>query len=225
MLDLRSFNNSLVKEAQKQLVTFEEFKNLHKGIKTEGGKPTAEAIIASITEVVSLTDGYKIIFESGKELTLRFNGTSVTFTGGKNYRGGVLLSDITKSRNMDRGHLRYVLDNQSFLFERLIGICHCIDNDIMPIDFRGLAVNVMDGTGNMYTAQKLGLMPNFNITNLEWTLKDDNLVAGRKITGLVQRTGSVWSFSANDIALKQIYQTKDNDAIKKYCEEHLEKIK
>lgn len=226
MLEIRKFNDGLVVEAQKGIVDFDVFKKMHHGKYTEGGRLTCEAVVASIVNLDKLVDGYKIDFETGKSIIIRFNGTSELITvDGRHIKGGVNLKNITKSRNMDNGHIRYVIEDQSFMIERLIGICKCIEENELPTDFRGLVVNVMDGTGNMYTSAKLKMMPNFNLDNLEWTLSEDNLVAGRKITGLVKRTGSVWRFSANDIALRQVYQTKDNNAIKNYCINNLEKIK
>jgi hypothetical protein len=89
--------------------------------------------------------------------------------------------------------------------------------DELPDTFSGLTINVLDGSGNIYTAEYLGIKPDYRLCNLEWTLNLDNLNHGRMIKGMYKRTGHVHRFSANDIQLYQLYQTKDTAKLKAYC--------
>ena len=213
---LRAFNETLKKDAQKKIITFSEYKKLHSEEKTEKEVLTYEATIASIESVEAVKCGYIIKFDFDKIVTVLFSGTIIIETGGRTTYGGYEPNG-TSNKNIDKGHVRLNLNGQSFCIEKLIGICECILADELPETFSGLTVNVLDGTGNIYTAEWLGLKPNYSLDNLEWTLNLDNLTHGRMIKGMYKRTGRVYKFSANDEELIQVYQTKDNDALKEYC--------
>lgn len=215
-MDLVRFNSTLEPQAQKRIVTFDDYKLLHGGKKTAADKLTYEATIASIESVEKKPAGYIIKFNGGKELSVLYNGMTILTENGNTTYGGYDPFG-NNHRNLDKGHFRVNLNGQSFIIEKLIGICECILADKLPDSFNGLTVNVKDGSGNIYTAEYLGIKPDYSLDNLEWTLNLDNLSHGRIIKGMYKRTGHVYRFSANDTELYQLYQTKDTTILKKYC--------
>jgi len=203
-LTITELNNTLKKEAQIETITFEEFKRLHK---SQGSK--LDRMVASIKSVEPMEDGYELHidnFNDGeKVIKVRHNGK--VSINGSSYR------ELVDNKSM---HLRINHNNNSIVVEKLIMICKCIVDNELPIRFKGLCVNVMDGSGNIMTANELGIKPDYNIENLEWTLSYRNLIHGKKIYGLFKTTGHAYRYSANDELLNQIYVTRDEEQIKEY---------
>jgi hypothetical protein len=207
-LTITELNNTLKKEAQIETITFEEFKKLHK---SQGSK--LDRMVASIKSVEPMEDGYELHidnFNDGeKVIKVRHNGK--VSINGSSYR------ELVDNKSM---HLRINHNNNSIVVEKLIMICKCIVDNELPIRFRGLCVNVMDGSGNIMTANELGIKPDYSIENLEWTLSYRNLIHGKKIYGLFKTTGRVYRYSANDELLNQIYVTRDEEQIKEYMNDN-----
>lgn len=207
-LTINQLNQSLAKEAQITTVTFHVFKSLHlnKGTKLE-------KMIASIRKVVQLTDGYEIHINnyngSEKIIIVKFNG-SVSINGST-------FRQLVDAKSM---HLRINHINNSIIIEKLIGICECILHDELPMSMRGLCVNVMDGSGNIITADELGIKTSYHPENLEWTLNYRNATHGRNIKKLFNITGKVYRYSANDDTLNQVLATKDSNKIKEYMKQN-----
>ena len=205
-LTISELNKTLTEEAQIETISFEEFKQLHK---SNGSK--LDRMVASIKSVEPIANGYKLIIKkyngNEKEIMILFNG--------KVSINGSAFKELVDTKSM---HLRVNHNNNSIVVEKLIMICKCIIDNELPIRFKGLCVNVMDGSGSLTTADELGVKPDYNIENLEWTLNYRNLLHGKKIYGVYNLTEHVYRYSANDDALNQVWATQNSEEIKKYLE-------
>lgn len=203
-LTIQELNNTLAEEAKIETITFEEFRKLHK---SQGSK--LDRMVASINSVKHMEDGYELHIDNfkGGEKVVKVRHNGKVSINGSSFR------ELVDNKSM---HLRINHNNNSIVVEKLIMICKCIVDNELPIRFKGLCVNVCDGSGNIITANELGIKPDYSIENLEWTLNYRNLLHGRKIRGLYDLTGHVYRYSANDEALNQIYATKNEEQIKEY---------
>lgn len=205
-LTITELNNTLSQESKIQVIPFRQFKQLHNGKGTK-----LEKMVASINNVVPTEDGYKININNyrGGEKIIQIKEDGKVSINGSAFR------ELVDANSL---HLRVNHNNNSIVIEKLMLICKCIVDDELPVSFRGLCVNVMDGSGNIMTADELGIKPDYRLENLEWTLTYRNSTHGNKIKALNKLTGHVYRYSANDDTLYQIFVTQSSDNIKKYLE-------
>lgn len=216
MLSLKKLNETLERETKIKIISFEQFKKLHLG----NEKSTKlDRAVAKIDMVIKCDQGYLVKFIDG-------NSWGVWYSGHMNKNGH------TPTRNIDvaTGRIRQNnfgnIANTSMYPEKLIGICNCILQDELPISFKGVVVNVCDGSGKDETAAELGIPYNIREYNLEWTLDDRNFHQhGRAIKKLKDITGHCYRFSANDKALYEALQLKNERWIRHYMLMHYPKVK
>lgn len=215
MNSISELNQSLCSDNQLQIVTLEEFKRLHKGNRNS---TKFERFVASIKKVEDVGDGYRFTIDNG-------NGTIKTLSALTN--GLVTFNDGTFRYNLDtnKGHYRVNCNNNTILVEKLIGLGKLIIDDELPNSFRGLCVNVLDASGNPFTAQKLGIKVDLSLRNIEWTLNDWNFKHGRRVVKFFKETGHVYRISANDKEFAEAYQLKTNEEILEYVSTHCEQVK
>jgi len=212
---LEAFNATRPEELRVKIVTFEQFKKLHKNISSN--KATFDNVVANIKEVKIIDDGYTILFENGNRYSVWYNGQTQNCNGHKkafNHNG--------RTRDVNIGGYNI---NSSILPEKMIGICSAILNDELPETIENMTINVMDGSGNLFTAFELGVIPNLKEENLEWTTSEQNFIHGRHIKLLHKHTGHVYKFSANDDYLSKAISLGKTKEIIEHCEAHCELVK
>lgn len=74
----------------------------------------------------------------------------------------------------------------------------------MSTSYKDWDTNVMDGSGSVLTAFKLGIPVNYHPDNIEWCTRLENSVHGSMIIEMEKRTGHVYRYSANDVILRTI---------------------
>lgn len=211
------FNDSLDVKEQKEIVCFNCFKRNNRN-----STNSTDSLVATIEKVHFGNNSMYIAFESGKTLELEFNG------GYKKYRvNGVLSAErnLNTEIRIERGHIQLNIEGNTLLLERLIAICYDIVNNEMPLSYKGWIANVMDGSGSVLTACKLGISPNYHPDNLEWCTYTANGLHGSMIMEMYRRTGHVYRFSANDSILRTIFLKNDNSELINYCNKNLVMIK
>ena len=209
-LSIKQLNNTLADEAKIDVVTYNKFKIIDhsKGTKFD-------RIIAASDYARKLPDGYELVlFFNGGKKSIRVNYNGEISVNGSEYK--------FRQDKHSNGHSRINHLNDSLLAERLIMVCKNIIDDEMPVSYRGIVCNVMDGTGAKNTADELGLPVNMKEENLEMTLKKRNLRHGSIIKKLVKITGKVYKFSANDKTLYDLIDVGTDEQIKEYMETHYE---
>ncbi|MGB4093054.1 MAG: hypothetical protein WBK46_14125 [Ruminococcus flavefaciens] len=72
-------------------------------------------------------------------------------------------------------------------FERIILLANDIKNNRVAASYKDLEANVKDCTGNISTAIKFNRTPNFNIYNLEWCTKSQNVKHYHMINDIFQK--------------------------------------
>ena len=208
VLSITQLNLTLSEEAQIQVVSFEDFKKLHKEHGTK-----FERMIANIDYIKRIQNGYEFgiynIKGKHKKVEVFNNGT-------------VSINDSWPDKLYDyaSGHLRININNNSILVEKMILTCEAILNDELPSSFKNLCVNCKNGCGSVYTANALGLQSDYSLDNLEWTLSFRNLIHGRYIKKVYEVTNMPYKFSANDYKLFEILALNNDEEIKKYLEEN-----
>jgi hypothetical protein len=195
MLGIKNLNKTIKREARVDVVTVDEFRKLHENTPTT----KIDGVVRAIVDVQKLVNGYFVTFSTGDTVQVTYDGAF-----GKNGEIPYERFDAQTGRSRVKV-LRY---NSSLYAEKLIGICDAWLNNELPSTFRGLVVNVMDGTANLYTANKLGLKPNFHEDNLEWTTQGRNTWHGKHILKIASKTKCVYKYSANDQALIDAWDTK-----------------
>ncbi len=210
-----AFNNKL--KAPKPIVCFNCFKANNRN--SENG---IDALVASIDKVYKSNNCMYIAFETGKSLELDFNG------GYKKYRKDGFIANmcsIDTSIRLENGHIQLKIEGRTILLECLVAICDNIINNQMPISYKGWVANVMDGSGSVLTACKLGISPDYHPDNVEWCTSKSNGIHGSMIMEMYKRTGHVYRFSANDTILRDIFLENDNNELINYCNNNLVLIK
>lgn len=168
-------------------VNFETFKKLHKD-DTEG----RDLLISNIKEVNVFDNGITVTFNNDKKITALSNGVIYK---GKYVVGKKAKYDGGRARVVGLGEYKL---NTSIYSEFIWGIAACYLNDVFSESFDGLVVNVMDGTGNQWTAYKLGGIVNCHPSNLEWTTKERNSKHGQIIKKLMNNKCKAYKFSSWD---------------------------
>ncbi len=212
----RKFNETLSPEAQTKIVDFKAFKKFHK---ERNDKFNLEKMVAYIEKVTLYNDCVIAYFESGSAIRVGFNGTyekynckqRLSSTGGVGTGVGI----------DKKGHIKISVNGIQMYLERFIILCLDVANNELALSYKGWTSNVKDGSGSIYTAKKLGIPVNFCPGNLEWCLCGDNAVHGHMIQGMKYKTGHVYRFSANNRTLREIYCTKSDAELKKYCDANL----
>ena len=201
----------------KQIVNFEVFKILNRN-----NNNGINALVASIKRVCQGENSMYIEFESGKALELDFNGGYTKY----NRKGKVASKcSINTGIRLVEGHIQLKVEGRTILIERLMAICRDIINDKMPTSYEGLLANVMDGSGSVFTASKLGIPVNYHPDNIEWCETSENSVHGSMIMNMKKITGHVYRYSADDVILRIIFSKNDNDELRNYCQNNLVRIK
>lgn len=173
---------------------------------------TLDGLVARISVVYALSEAYIIYFKNGTFIEVYHDGRI-----SKNAAVPAFKMTMTDSHSRIVNLLGY---NSSIFAEKLIGIAISWLTNQLPETFTGLVVNVKDGSGTLETARKLGIPVDLSPYNLEWTLPEDNIAHGRRLMSLAKRTGKVYRFSANDRKLKEVYQLKDDAALRDYMDAH-----
>lgn len=201
-MNTKEFNRTLCDKAQTNLVDFETFKRVNLNKKAS----TVEGLLARISKVEKTTDGYvtTITYSNGEDVvTVKNDGTF--FINNRN----------KESVKTDSGHIRLAINNVSFIAERWMAMMNDIEADCMPISYKGWTCNVMDCSGNIYTARRLGIKVNISPDNLEWCLKSFQLPHYKVVEKVWKHTGKNIALSAFDDAV-QISQTKSIEELIKY---------
>lgn len=212
---LEDFNATCPEELRVKIVTFDQFKKLHKN--TNGNKATFDTVVANIKEVKIIDGGYTVLFENGKKYSVWYNGQTQNGRGHKkayNHNG--------RTRDVNIGGYNI---NSSTFPEKMIGICSAILNNELPESINNMTINVMDGSGNLLTAIELGVIPNLHEENLEWTTTEQNFIHGGHIKLLLKHTGHVYRFSANDDYLSKALSLGKTKEICDHCVAHCELVK
>ena len=201
----------------KQIVNFEVFKILNRN-----NNNGINALVASIKRVYQGENSMYIEFESGRALELDFNGGYTKYN-----RNGKVANkcSINTGIRLVEGHIQLKVEGRTILIERLMAICRDIINDKMPTSYEGLLANVMDGSGSVFTASKLGIPVNYHPDNIEWCETSENSVHGSMIMNMKKITGHVYRYSADDVILRIIFSKNDNDELRNYCQNNLVRIK
>lgn len=199
------------------IISFNLFKQLNRN--SNNG---IDALVASIYRVYQGNDCMYIEFETGRALELDFNGGYTKYK-----RNGTVASkcSIDKEMRLEKGHIQLKIEDRTILLERLIAICHDIINNTMPTSYSDLVANVMDGSGSVLTASKLGIPVNYHPDNIEWCTRPANGVHGSMIKKMQEKTGHVYRFSANDVILRIIFLNNNINTLKNYCQNNLVQIK
>ncbi|MDE6426038.1 MAG: hypothetical protein K2K89_07875 [Ruminococcus sp.] len=198
-------------------MNFEVFKILNRN-----NNNGINALVASIKRVYQGENSMYIEFESGRALELDFNGGYTKYN-----RNGKVASkcSINTGIRLVEGHIQLKVEGRTILIERLMAICRDIINDKMPTSYEGLLANVMDGSGSVFTASKLGIPVNYHPDNIEWCETSENSVHGSMIMNMKKITGHVYRYSADDVILRIIFSKNDNDELRNYCQSNLLEIK
>lgn len=211
------YNNSLSSKNKKLIVDFAKFKSMNE--ESENG---IDKMVASIKRVCQGIDCMYVEFDDNKIMELDFKG------GYKKYRSNETLASQrslgTKMRT-ENGHIQLKIDKNTILFERMIAICYDITQNKMPDSYKDWVANVMDGSGSVLTAAKLGIPVNYHPDNIEWCSRKENGVHGYMIMEMYKRTGCVYRYSANDRILRYIFSKCSNMNLIYYCQNYLKRIK
>lgn len=215
---LQDFNNSIAQDLKIEIVTFKQFKELHKN----DDQMTFDNFVTRISKVEKIENGYEIHFTNDRWARVWYDGTMQKI-GCK----------PVKHYDRDRIRMNYIdgCFNSSMYPERLIGICDCILEDTLPSKFdlgddKSLVVNIMDGTGSLDTSIKLGVKMDLHENNLEWTTSKHNFcIHGRNIKTVFKMTKHVYRFSANDKYLFDAIAVNDVERVKEHLEANYELVK
>jgi len=220
MISIKELNSSMITDVKS--LSREEFKKLH-----QNAKPgTVDNFVANIIDKIEYKEsGYKIYDVNGHTLEIRYDGSyskddkkfKYQLTESYSKKDGSLLS--VRPRIVSRYF------NSSRTLESWIGLCCAYLADDLPETFDcALEINVMDGCGNMVTAQHLGIDYDLHEYNLEWCLKSENIGMGRIIKKIAKVTGGVYRFSAMDSKIKELYQLKKYKELKAYLDKNYTKL-
>lgn len=208
------------------LVSIETFKKLHSKEKVGG----LDRLVADITSVERLEDGYSITTEQGNNLRIKTDGSfskdnaPFTFSFMEQWSGN---RDDVEAYELKAKRPRVVNFNgynSSLYMEKLFGICEQWLSGVLPKTFRGLQVNMMDNSGNLITAKKLGIKYNLDIDNLEWCIQSENTYFGKQVINIARMTGGVYRFSCMDAYLKELIQLKNKYVVKDYMDKNYERL-
>lgn len=212
MNTIKQLNKTLEADARIKVVTVNQFKMMHKN--TPSSK--IDGLVRRIESVEKLLDGYKITFDSGDTLAVRYDGAI-----NKNETGYKFNIDAHTGHN----RIKILNYNASLYPEKIIGICDAYLKDCLPASFKGLVVNSMDGSGSFITADKLGIIPDFREINLEWTTISRNSSHGNKILKIAEKIEAVYRYSANDKVINDAWDTHSKMWLKHYMMNNYIKIK
>lgn len=190
-------------EMKYRVIDFDTFKKIHQN-ETEG----RDMLIANIREVQVFNVGVTITFNNDKKITALNNG--LVYKG--HYRNNPSIT-FDKGRARVVGLGKYKL-NTSIYSEFIWGIAGCYLNDKFPESVEGLVVNVMDGTGNAWTANKLKSVVNCHPSNLEWTTEERNSSHGQIIKKLMKKNCKAYRFSSWDDEILKAAKEKDWYSVK-----------
>lgn len=207
-LTISQLNLTLSKEAQIPVVSLQRFRELHK---EQGTK--FEKLVANITYVKRITDGYEFgirDYKGGQKIVQILYDGSVSINR----------SHFTKLYDYKSGHLRINHNNNSVVIEKMILTCEAILADELPESFKGICVNCMQGDGNVFTADELGIVSDYSLDNLEWTVTWRNTIHGKYIKRVYNLVEGPCKYSANDYELYELLAIKDDEKIKEYLEKN-----
>ena len=188
----------------------------------KNSKNNTDRLIANIKTATVGTKCVTAKFQNGRKIEVYYNGDYRKFD-----RNGKLAStgSTDKNRCIEKGHICLNIDGRKIWLERFVAICVDIVRGIMPDSYDGWNANVMDGSGSICTACKLGIPMNLHPDNIEWCFPSENTKHGQLILKLKEKTGHVYSFSAFDVSLFNIYYTRPTQDLIDYCEANLVEVK
>lgn len=161
-------------------------------------------------------------FKNKNYLELTFDGRYRTSPNSK--------FESVNHRGRTNALIKINIINRDKSVERLIAIANDIIDGCMLNTYAGISVNMLDGSGNINTAEYLGIPRDYSLDNLELTFHSDNIKHGARIKKLYEITGHVYRVSANDSYFDKIYNTNSTDInkydiIRNYCSQHFYKVK
>lgn len=207
-ITISQLNLTLSEDVQIPVVTLQRFRELHK---TQGTK--FEKMVADITYAKYITNGYEFgirNYNGGQKVVQILYDGSVSING----------SYFTKLYDYKTGHLRINHNNNSVVIEKMILTCEAIINDELPESFKGICVNCMQGDGNVFTADELGIVSDYSLNNLEWTLTWRNTVHGKYIKKVYGLAEGPCKYSANDYELYELLALKEDEKVKEYLKKN-----
>lgn len=220
MISIKELNSSMIINVKS--LSREEFRKFH-----QNAKPgTVDNFVANIIEKIEHKEsGYKIYDVNGHTLEIRYNGSYSK--DGKKFK-----YQLTESYSKKDGTLLSVRPrivsryfNSSRTFEYWIGLCSAYLANELPETFDcKLEVNVMDHSGNLVTAEKLGIPFDIHEYNLEWCLHDENKLMGQSFKKISKMVGGIYRFSAMDSKIKELYQLKKYKELKDYLDKNYTKL-
>lgn len=210
-----------------KVISAEEFQKVHK----ENGS-AREVVIANVdrTTIEWKEDCVKAMFKPKNENKEPEDGFILYYDG--SYQKIVNNKEWKRKKSKDRSNnSRLTISFQDYknsriYIETMILMLKDLDNGKMLERYgENINCNVISCTGNKFTANKIGMEPWFDVDNLEWTIREDNIKHGKLFTTLVEKTGGrKWLASANDGELWAKVQCSSSEELIKYCEDNLFEI-
>ena len=216
---LEAFNDKLPVGLK---ISIMKFCDVQKYLKSYSSTNNIQWFLLKVDHVERFEDHVEVFFKNKRKINAFFDGhyEKYDINGNKRSTGGV-----GTPRGIDNGRVKISIDGMNILLERLILIACDIHADKVAVSYKGLEANVLDGSGNVDTAERLMIKPNFSPDNLEWCLKSDNVRHSHMIKKLLKKTGIVYRFSALDNSLVFLVQRGNNNQIKHYCSTFLERVR
>ena len=216
-LTAREFNSCLCPEARTQIVDFKTFKKWH----TRTKSASIECFFSQIERVTQCKDHITARFTSGTVIKAYFGGYYESIDP----NGKIIVKGDSKSKCIDSNHIRIFVKGGSVPLELFIAVCSDIMRNEMPLSYKGWTANVMDGSGSVDNAKRLGICPNFHPDNIEWCLYADGNTHEGMARLIFHLTKRVYRFSANDRKLREVAQTASPEVLRRFCDERLDVVK
>ena len=195
--------NNEMKDTCKELgyktVSFNEFKKIH--MDESSGRDMA---ICHITKMERLQNGVIFTFDTGETVTALYDGAVF-----KNNKKSSYMQGRQRVNNIGGYNA-----NSSTLAEFIIALQSCFIFDTFPATFKNVVVNVLDGSANEETSDKLGCKIDCSLENIEWTTMSRNSRHGQIVKKLRKNNCISYKFSSWDDQLLNISKCHDFDTLK-----------
>lgn len=131
-----------------------------------------QRLLLNIEGAKCFTDHVEIKFINGRVFKAFYDGhyEKYDINGILRSKGG-----YGTSKGIHNGRIKPKVDYIHIYLEKLILLACDIADDKVAISYKGLEANVLDGSGNIDTAERLMIKPNFSPYNLEWCFKSENV--------------------------------------------------
>lgn len=159
-------------------------------------------------------EGYIINHQNGRMVLPFYDVESSTYK--------LFESSKTRKAKFDNKslHWRHLVDRgnsqTSVSYERLMMIADGVYRDCLPDNLKGLQCNVMDCTGNPYTAELFKAKQCFEPSNLEWVFGQEHGTHYNMVMRIFNITGKLWRISARDRYLYELTQNGTTTDISQY---------